>query len=68
MDYTPFEGLELTGLPETVMTRGALITHKGSLIAKEGQGKFVPRAPMRLLGDGYLAKERDPAQNFGAQI
>ncbi|PJE38733.1 dihydropyrimidinase [Pseudooceanicola lipolyticus] len=68
MDYTPFEGLELTGLPETVMTRGALITHKGRLIAKEGQGKFVPRAPMRLLGDGYLAKERDPAQNFGAQI
>lgn len=68
MDYTPFEGLELTGLPETVMTRGALITHKGALIATEGQGKFIARAPMALSGHGHLAKERDPAQNFGAGI
>lgn len=68
MDYTPFEGMELTGIPETVMTRGALITDKGKLIAKEGQGRFVPRAAMDLSGTGHRIKERDPAQNFGAVI
>jgi dihydropyrimidinase len=68
MDYTPFEGMELTGIPETVLNRGAFVTHKGELIALEGQGKFVARAPMDMSGTGYLAKERDPLINFGAKI
>ena len=68
MDYTPFEGMELTGIPETVLNRGALITHKGKLVAQEGQGKFIARAPMRMNGTGHLAKERDPLVNFGLEI
>lgn len=68
MDYTPFEGMELTGVPETVLNRGAVIVHKGQLQAQKGQGRFIARAPMELRGTGYLAKERDEAQNFGAKI
>ncbi|UYV36411.1 dihydropyrimidinase [Rhodobacteraceae bacterium D3-12] len=68
MDYTPFEGMELTGVPETVLNRGAVITHKGALQATEGQGRFVARAPMAISGAGHLAKERDPSQNFGVVL
>lgn len=68
MDYTPFEGMELTGVPETVLNRGAVIVHKGQLQAQKGQGRFIARAPMELRGTGYLAKERDETQNFGAKI
>lgn len=68
MDYSPFEGMELTGMPETVLNRGAMIVHKGDLVAREGQGRFVARAPATLDGPGHLAKERDPAQNFGVDL
>lgn len=68
MDYTPFEGMELTGVPETVLNRGVVIVHKGQLQAQKGQGRFIARAPMELRGTGYLAKERDETQNFGAKI
>ncbi|MDH2328938.1 dihydropyrimidinase [Cereibacter sp. SYSU M97828] len=69
MDFTPFEGMELTGAPEIVLNRGHVIVEKGQLRATEGQGRFVPRATVDLTGKrGYLAKELDPAQNFGARI
>lgn len=68
MDYTPFEGMELTGVPETVLNRGAVIVHKGQLHAQKGQGRFVARAPMDLRGAGHLVKERDVSVNFGAKI
>ena len=69
MDYTPFQGMELTGVPEIVLNRGAVIVEHGELKGQEGQGRFVPRAPVDLSkGRGYLAKELDPSRNFGARI
>ncbi|MAY89142.1 MAG: dihydropyrimidinase [Pseudooceanicola sp.] len=68
MDYTPFEGMELTGVPEVVMNRGAVIVEHGDLRATEGQGQFVARAPHALRGPGHRVKELDPARNFGARI
>ncbi|MCA0946683.1 dihydropyrimidinase [Salipiger pacificus] len=69
MDYTPFEGMELTGKPEVVLNRGAVIVEHGELKAKEGQGRFVARQPVDLRGKlGWTAKEFDPAQNFGAEL
>lgn len=69
MDYTPYEGMELTGTPEVVMTRGATIVEHGALTANEGQGRFFARQPADLRGKpGYIAKELDPAQNFGAEL
>ncbi|HBS98424.1 dihydropyrimidinase [Salipiger marinus] len=69
MDYTPFEGMELQGVPEIVMTRGEVIVEHGSLKAREGQGRFFGRAPVDPRGrQGYLAPEFDPAQNFGTVL
>ncbi|ATI40838.1 dihydropyrimidinase [Pacificitalea manganoxidans] len=69
MDYTPFEGMMLTGMPEIVMNRGAVIVEHGELKAKEGQGRFVARQPIDLRGKpGVTVKEFDPAQNFGVEL
>lgn len=69
MDYSPFEGLEITGWPETVLTRGQAVIDRGTLAAKPGQGRFVARA-LPNLGSvpGRKLAETDPAQNFGADI
>jgi dihydropyrimidinase len=41
--YTPYEGKEVRGLPETVLCRGNVIIAEGNLLAKPGDGKFLPR-------------------------
>lgn len=69
MDYTPFEGMELTGVPETVLNRGALVIEQGVLKAEPGQGRFFGRAPVDLSArPGFTAPEFDPAQNFGTDL
>ena len=68
-DYTPFEGLEITGWPETVLSHGRPVIRGGTLVGTPGHGRFVARRPVDLSGiPGYSAPELDPAQNFGAEI
>jgi len=50
MDFTPFDGMELTGVPEIVMTRGAVIVGHGHLHGAAGQGRFIPRDRVDLTG------------------
>ncbi|MEI4260154.1 dihydropyrimidinase [Roseovarius sp. D0-M9] len=50
MDFTPFDGMELTGVPEIVMTRGAVIVEHGHLHGTAGQGRFIPRDRVDLTG------------------
>ncbi|SES37146.1 dihydropyrimidinase [Tranquillimonas rosea] len=69
MDYTPFEGMELQGVPETVMTRGTPVVEDGALKVEPGNGRFVARAPADLRGrPGAAVKEFDPAHNFGSDL
>jgi dihydropyrimidinase len=69
MDYTPFDGLKLTGWPVTVLSRGKRVVDGGKLVAAPGHGKFVARAPSDLGNQpGHKAIELDPALNFGAKI
>ncbi|MGB3553932.1 MAG: dihydropyrimidinase [Jannaschia sp.] len=69
MDYTPFEGRELTGWPVTVLTRGERVVDGGTLVAREGQGRFVTRDRIDLTGHpGVLSPEVDPARNWGTEI
>lgn len=42
-DYTPYEGLEITGWPETTMVRGKVIVRDGSLEGAKGSGTYLPR-------------------------
>jgi len=41
VDYTPFEGLEVQGWPETVLSRGEVIVEAGSLQVAPGRGRFL---------------------------
>ncbi|MFK7892782.1 MAG: amidohydrolase family protein, partial [Granulosicoccus sp.] len=69
MDYTPFDGMQLTGWPVTVMTRGQLVIDDSKLVAKPGFGQFVARDCIDLTGyPGHKALELDPLRNFGAHI
>lgn len=41
VDYTPFEGLEVQGWPQTVLSRGTVIVEDGQLKAEPGRGMFL---------------------------
>jgi dihydropyrimidinase len=42
-DYTPYEGLDVTGWPELTMVRGQPIVRDGRLVAGKDFGKFIRR-------------------------
>ena len=41
--YTPFEGMELTGWPEVVVSRGEVLVASGVDATSQGRGSFVAR-------------------------
>ena len=43
-DYTPYEGIEVTGWPVLTMLRGEVVVEAGKLTARKGCGTFLPRA------------------------
>jgi dihydropyrimidinase len=42
-DYTPFEGLEVTGWPVTTLVRGVTVVRDGALAASARTGQYVAR-------------------------
>ncbi len=44
VDYNPYEGREVTGVSETVISRGRVIVDKGKFTGKAGAGSFLRRA------------------------
>ena len=67
--YTPYEGREVVGYPQTVLSRGRIIIEDGQLKAKPGEGRFLARqAGEAAVGTGRTAPELDPARNFGARL
>lgn len=42
-DYSPYEGLSLTGKPVTALLRGRPVLREGEIAAPSG--RFLPRAP-----------------------
>ncbi len=45
VDYNPYEGREVTGAAEIVLSRGKVIVEKGKFIGKAGAGSFLKRSP-----------------------
>jgi dihydropyrimidinase len=49
VDYTPYEGMEMTGMPSVVYSRGDKVAEwngeKVEFVGKIGRGKFVKREP-----------------------
>ncbi|WP_238364797.1 dihydropyrimidinase [Mesobacterium pallidum] len=46
-DYTPYEGIEVTGWPETVVLNGAVVIDRGVLTGTKGQGRYCPATPKK---------------------
>jgi dihydropyrimidinase len=44
VDYNPYEGREVTGTTETVLSRGRVIVENGRFVGRPGQGAFLKRA------------------------
>jgi dihydropyrimidinase len=42
-DYTPYEGMEVTGWPVKTLLRGELIADEGRIVGAPGFGQFLPR-------------------------
>ena len=42
-DYTPYEGMELTGYPVMTISRGEIIVDKGRFLGGKGRGRFLKR-------------------------
>lgn len=45
INYTPYEGMEVTGYPVITMSRGEVLWQDGKFDAKAGRGRFMARAP-----------------------
>src|SRR6185295_5833681 len=44
VDYNPYEGREVTGATDTVISRGRVIIDKGKFVGRAGSGSFINRA------------------------
>jgi dihydropyrimidinase len=47
VDYCPYEGWEVQGYPETVLSRGEVIVRDGEFTGTPGRGRFLPTAPIQ---------------------
>lgn len=45
VDYNPYEGRQVTGAADTVMSRGRLVIDGGRFVGRPGSGSFLKRAP-----------------------
>src|SRR3954463_12289586 len=45
VDYNPYEGREVTGVTDTVLSRGRVIIDGGRFTGKAGAGSFIKRSP-----------------------
>ncbi len=69
MNYTPYEGMQITGWPTTVIGRGRVLVEDGELRVEPGSGEFLPRRRPDCTGmPGRLAPELDPERNFGVRL
>ena len=69
MDYSPYEGMELTGWPTTVIRRGEVVVENNELKAARASGEFIARDTIDCTGmPGELAPELDRSQNFDTDL
>lgn len=56
IDYTPYEGIEVTGWPVMTIRRGEVAMKDGKVLAEPGSGRYLPRAPYDFIAPrGELA-------------
>ena len=61
IDYTPYEGMLVTGWPVATLRRGEVVMRDGKVQAQPGTGRYLPRnqydfiAPRGILSNGFDA-------------
>jgi dihydropyrimidinase len=45
VDYTPYEGMELSARLRAIWLRGELMAEEGRLLAEKPRGQYLPRGP-----------------------
>ncbi len=62
IDYTPYEGMAVTGWPIATLRRGELVMQDGKVTAAAGSGRYIPVPAYDLMRPrGALADEFDAA-------
>ena len=62
IDYTPYEGMEITGWPVMTIRRGEVVMRDGKVQAEPGTGRFLPRGPYAMIKPrGITPDGFDPA-------
>ena len=60
IDYTPYEGMKVTGWPVMTLRRGEIVMRQGEVLAEPNSGRFLPREPYALIRpSGRLANDFD---------
>jgi dihydropyrimidinase len=44
VDYSMFEGIQVTGMPDVVLSRGKVVVENDKFVGRAGAGEFVKRA------------------------
>jgi dihydropyrimidinase len=44
VDYNPYEGRDVTGATDTVISRGKIVIDGGTFVGRAGAGSFIRRA------------------------
>ena len=68
MNYTPYEGMEVTGWPRTVIIRGRVAVDDETLKLDRGAGKFLKRTPAQPRLEPLSSSPLSPSRNFGANL
>ncbi|WP_046866773.1 amidohydrolase family protein, partial [Microvirga massiliensis] len=52
-DYTPYQGLEVTGWPVLTMVRGRVVAQEGEVVGEKGYGTYLAREKSPLARSGH---------------
>jgi dihydropyrimidinase len=44
VDYSMFEGIEVTGMPDMVLSRGRVLVENDKFVGRPGAGEFLKRS------------------------
>ena len=52
VDYSMFEGIRVTGMPDVVLSRGRVIIEDDAFLGRAGQGQFLKRSTYAVPSTG----------------
>ncbi len=56
IDFNIFEGMQVTGIPVTTLSRGEVVWERGEIRAERGRGQYISRPPFPAYWDAQLKK------------